>query len=450
MVMEDSQKEIFSQVQGNLKEILQELYAEQKSRLGDLTQWSEKQLIITGQSFEFWCVDALVRLIRLPDDKNLDVWKLYDQIEEIAARLTLNELTECYFQTRDAKSVIALAVLRIDVEAIQKEIQGRLKPLEMGTVFSSFIDHESEDSLVSMLNVTGRKGLLRKRRWVSSPGTKDLSTALQQVEVYTIRSDREYGVKEQIYRDKRNDALSTMLDFYSQLQKAIELGDLDAIPFSMVGEFRPVNNPAWEEKVPLMMKEIIEEVTRRRLPILDGSMEKAPDKVYDSHRTEDRRGFITYKRQKVCKKCGGPQLDDSPSCPDCGGDWEIIKMRPRFKGLSDKNEDSEGLTSDRITFEYNKIEGYDEYTKEAEMIGTVFQKEFKKRYGINQQSEAKEVFERIKASFVKKTKTNKKVVKALELILLEGKNEQEALKETKLSDRTWRDYKKNMSLNLKP
>lgn len=445
--MEDSEKEILSQVQGNLKEILQELYNEQKSRLGDLTQWSPQRLIIYSQSFEFWCVDALIRLIGLVEGKILDWLDIYRRVEKIAIGLTIEDLAKLYLQTHDAESVKALALLHIDVEAIQGEIQRRREPLRMGKAFSYLIDNKLDESaLVSVLNITGENIFGLCMGWPLSPGKKDMLEALR---------EGKYASRKEDHEKLKSDVLCKILDFYSQLQEAIELGNIDAIPFSMVGIFRPVNNPAWEEKAPSMLKEMIEDVTRIRLPILDGSMEEAPRKVYNSHRTEDRRGFITYKHQKVCKKCGGSQLDDSPSCPDCGGDWEEKKVG-RSLLTRDRDEEDENYIEeehDRFNFRelkteiisngYGKNKKYDVFIKpdwlvreekEEEMIKPLFREE---------------IFELIKASFVKKTKTNRKVIKALELILFKEWTEQEAIKEVKLPPRTWSDYSRKFPLKLK-
>ena len=118
--MEENKREAFQNLQNNIKELILEFQDQQDKRLGDLSKLNTKTLIAMEQALRFWCTDALVRLIRLPDSKNLDVWKVYDWAEGVAAGLNVDQITQCYLQTRDERTLIALIIFRIDLVTIQK------------------------------------------------------------------------------------------------------------------------------------------------------------------------------------------------------------------------------------------------------------------------------------------------------------------------------------------
>jgi hypothetical protein len=415
--MEQNNKDVISAIQRNIRELILKFQDQQEERMGDLSKLNTKTLIAMEQSLRFWCADAIIRLIQLPEDISLNPWLLYEKAEKIAAELTLEELEECYLQTKDERTLTALIIFRLDVVAVQKEAERRFDVQKAGKAFAYFLDHPSDRTALNLLlNILGKQisRLLLKTRWGVSPETLKLLEALKAKE-YDSQEERKKGRLEY-----KHESVLKIYNFYDELKKAIELDDIESIPASLITGFRRANNPIWEQQAPIILKELIGEMIETQLPILSGEMEAVPLKIYDNQRTKDRRErrFLQLSYLNI----------------------EESKDEAGYK----KGESEE----DKLYFKAMQIEGKDERSAENELTEAILQSELKKRIGINRNSTNEEILKCIENNLEGQAKIKRKVLKAFELILLRNMSEQEALSRVKLSDRTMRDYKIKLRVKL--
>ncbi len=456
--MEENEKEGFQNVQNKIKELILELQDGQQERLGDLSQLNEKTLIAMEQALRFWCADAIIRSGRLPKDSDLDPWELYYKAEEIAAGLNLAELTKCYLQTRDAKSVIALIIVRLDIVSFQKEAERRFQLLKVGKAFAHLLDHDfNKEALTLLLNVLGRQenSLLLKMGWKKGPGVKKQLSALRAKESDKQKERQKKKGPTKEPGDYENEALLQTLNLYDERKKAIELDDIESIPVSMISEFRKPNNFLWEAQAPVVKNDLLRDAIETRLPILNGGMETATFEIYDDQKAKDRSKLISVEGHKMCKSCGCLQLDDSPKCLECGGDRFTKRISPSISTLDD--EDSEEMTKfDRSHFEALKkkmISGYKRGRKFNDILTVddwTIQKEEEEKAveKLTPKMSNQDILKLIENNLEGQIKIKRKVMKAFKLILLKDIPEQEALRIVKLPDRTMRDYIKKLEVKL--
>lgn len=405
-------------IQNRFRKTIQELPGPQ-TRLGDLTQWDGKQLIATCRTFEFWCVDALARLIRLPEG-DFDVWKLYEKLEEIAAGLTFEELAECYHQSNDLKSVIALAILRMDVEVLQREVQRRLTNRTIGNLLAYVLDHtEDPDGYSKLLKAVGRmiSGLIAKMRWKPSPGIVELLKSLRK-DYHTERVNDN--------TEKQNEALLFILEKYDALKKVL----LTEEPFttSMIADRKP-SNALWEARSSEVLKKLIEEAVRVRLPLLRGDMEEIPLRIYNYQKSLDGHETVKHRDPKNPKK-------------------RIVRKRFLSFPFAESESDDEheaATVEDRFFFEAMRNPLADQFSdqfkdKSPDYIEQIIlESEQKQLYGKNYETidtdSKQKILNLLSMNFEGQKRVEVKFRKYIEL-RLQGKSDKEALKKSGLSPRT--------------
>jgi hypothetical protein len=417
---------LMENLQDCIKNLIFELQDEQPARLGDLSKLNGKTLIAMEQALRFWCADGIARLINLPPE-NIDPWKVYDKAEKIAAELNLNELTECYLQTRDSKSLIALITLRLDVVVFQEELKKRMELRPVGRAFAHFWDNqENPESVSKLLNILGRQmnRLVVSQGWGKSPGVRKHIRAL--TKDYNVKAD--YSEK-----DFQQSDLLDMMTFYSNFKKNIDLNDVESLPVTFIGEFRKSSNPKWDQKAPGILRELLKDIIETRLPLISQEIEQTPLEIYNKQRASDLHETIKIKNP------GGRKIERKRRL------LSLSEFNDKDVESGDNKSESE---QDRILFNALKSSGYNEWTEENEVVERIQEGRLKKRIGgIDSQLEKNQLLNWIRINLDGQPKVKQKALRYFKSCL-SGKTNQESLKIAKISDRTARSYVNKLRVKL--
>jgi len=380
----------------------------EENRWGDLTRLSASELISMNRVTRFWCMDAIIRLHGVPHKPD---WKLiFKEAYGLAARLNVDFdfQSRLLLHSRDAESALDLIKYRLGWDATRVEILRRFEQLRFGNAFRRSLKKNDFD-VGDLLDVTESqiRAWLRamKIKKEEMPRTIDL--------LKSLKLPLKALPREHVLEDDRGEALLTIHELYDELKnavktdsvpynalkEAIKTGVLDEIPTNPIIERRPLENPRWERKLRRRMFRDIQKRLKKHLPILDGSMEKAPLKVIDAHRTRVRRELW----------------------------WEgKITSWDELNDQEHSGDDDEGFPPSKLEIESMKVVGSADPVERAHVINT------------------KEKFDKLLELELKNVNPPRKraqVREAIHLVVYEDKTVKEAANIKGVSEKTLQKYK---------
>ena len=285
---------------------------EAKSEIDSLTSLDNEQLLVTYYVLHFWCVDAVLRLIKLqPTDECID-WVQY--ISASVRRFDLSLLVKVGLRSRDSSSTIDLLKIWVYREIYRDEIFRRLDQFKFSRAFHKYLrKRNSVVELAGLFDVTRAQ----IKAWIkrNAKPTESKLYLLRALNLKTRRSHRYESAAKILgqampdVQDTRSDSLLVIHEHYESRKSelAVELhavkvnqarvfgepawiidGDMLYVSPSPIIE-RYSEGSFWDEILHDALLGDIRERVNAALPLLDGSMEEAPLKIHDYHHTKARR-----------------------------------------------------------------------------------------------------------------------------------------------------------------
>jgi hypothetical protein len=237
-----------------------------------LREINNRSLIVLDSILRFYCADAVIRLLGIKKpDQVTNWWPVIEAGERFLTQPDpLERLSKLWLQTNNHQAFEIFLRYLVDRIKTRNELQVRLETLPVGKHYFRHWTKESDkgalDDLLTVIESHIRAW--KSKQWKN----KQVKTVH-----LSLRKDPE----------ALSDALAvTYKAFLNQIEKLKDF-ETDTFPLSPLAEILPI--PAWDRAAPGIMRQDIKDHVLQLLPILEGSMEEVPLKIYDAHLTAFRR-----------------------------------------------------------------------------------------------------------------------------------------------------------------
>jgi len=356
--LERSESAIIIEGQTIFNDLIPRIREEVKHQIGNPPELDSQILLLTYRVAHFWCMDAILRLVQeaAPNQDAIDWGYTLKALSLSVRRFDVDLLVRVAVKSQDVRSVVDLIKMWIAADEYQREIKRRLASFRFSEPFLRYLRRTSGvTELADLFNVTANQIKAWIRRFPKKQITYADSQLLRALKLdsydVTSRNARSAYIrnKAEELHEIRQDALLVIHNLYHEFQIVLA-PEIDrtrvnsALPFGdPVWEFdgetlqissnpiiarHPFTNPLWEEKLRTHLLNQIDKMNKV-LPLIDGSMEIAPLKVYDHNRTQGRR-----KEKEYQNKRSYDELNDQECNSDDEGDaFPLSKLE--FKHLMD-------------------------------------------------------------------------------------------------------------------
>jgi len=288
---------------------------EAKADVDSIPGLDNEQLLLTYYILHYWCVDAILRLIHAkPKYESLNWVDVWNHVSHSVRRYDLDLLVKVAIHADDLASTIDILKIWGLREEYRSEIFRRLEGLKFSRQLLKYLrGGNSIFKLAELFEVTTTqvKAWIKHNKRVSASN----SHLLRALKLQPSRSDRYespariLGTAPQNVQDTRSPSVLVIHELYESRKNQLAL-NIDEVQMKQVSAFgepawirdgdtlqvsaspivgRYSELSVWDEALHDELLTNIRERVNCALPILDGSMEKAPLKVHDYHRTIARR-----------------------------------------------------------------------------------------------------------------------------------------------------------------
>ena len=273
-----------------LREVIIEIINEtvQERHLDDISNWDNKSLVLMDCLLKFRCAEGVMRLLGVAEGAD---WRdVYQEALCFAGSLTPDVLVKLFLQTDDGEGVAELTILRVDRDITKNEINSRIEQRPFGKkVFEYYLD---ENKTLELLKST------------QAPIRGFLGTLMKvDKETHRIRNIYITGNPKikHILSDIKENGSPTLIEQLIKLENGVE--KIEASPFldCMGGAFE-----GWGEVAPLIFQEVYQSTLGSILPILQGTADKVPVRIYSKHKNifekQIERDALGHKEEELLRE----------------------------------------------------------------------------------------------------------------------------------------------------
>ena len=427
-----------------------------------------EELLFTYGVLHFWCMDAILRLAQksAPKNDSIDWPYTLRQLSLSIRRFDLDLLVRVAIKSQDLPSVLDLVRIWVCRQEYRREIFRRLDVYRLSRPLLKYLRKNSGiRELADLLSVTRSQ----IEAWIRTRKIKNIPLAKKKVSKslelhFNSSHQNESSVKilsklpEQL-QDIRSESLLVIHELCQQCKDALADHEIDQIEIESGQSFdgplwirdgeildvssnpimqrHPFENPMWDQKLHAYLLIDINIGLKRLLPLIDGSLEITPLKVYDRRRTEDRRemkeaNYISYDElhDREYKVKGERSPFSKEPFPLSKEPFRPLKeFGPLSKGPFPLSEME--LDSMKIGYLFDNW-GYWEQIEPVDLIHA--RKEFRVRF-------------ESKLENVNPPRKRSQIRQAIRLILCQDKSIREAAIETGLSEKTVSKYTDELGLS---
>jgi hypothetical protein len=360
-----------------------------------------------------------------PETNWLDI---YQEALDHAAGLNLDILAEGFLRIRDAKSFRGLISLHLDRGATLEEFNKRITLRNFGSKIMGFVEDKNDASINSLLSQIqyGISGLLRENKIPKGMNSYIIDLIKRLTTPSQISGDfREKEINEENHKEIRHEAFLIVMQCYENLKKNVKTKDWSNIRFSLISEFRKMEDSAWDKIAPRMLLEMIRKSLEFFLPILEGKIENMPYEVLKNDINRIRQE-LNWKVHQSWKNLGKISKKEE-------GEFNPRKLKlwgeKRIRSIEDL-EDQDHPGPDYQNLKDGKRSA-EEFIKNPYEI-LVDMEEEKERQKIEEEQK-KKINEVIKRS------KNPRIAKEILRLMSEGKSQKEIARKIGRTDRTIRN-----------